>query len=73
MAQVNHYDELVADSQVAKELGNVSKVSLWRWTLDEKLDFPPPIKINGRNYRRRSDLEAFKQRLAETSTRREVV
>jgi predicted DNA-binding transcriptional regulator AlpA len=58
------YDQLVPDSQVAKELGGVSSVTMWRWTKDPKLGFPKQIKINNRNYRSRSDLEAFKQRMA---------
>ncbi len=67
------YDQLVPDSQAAMELGNVSAVTMWRRTKDPKLGFPPAIKINGRNYRRRSDLEAFKQRMAEASMAREAV
>jgi predicted DNA-binding transcriptional regulator AlpA len=61
------HDELVSDTQVAKELGGVSKVCLWRWEQDPDLGFPKKIKINNRNYRRRSELEAFKQRRAEAS------
>jgi predicted DNA-binding transcriptional regulator AlpA len=73
MAQVNFYEQLVPDSQAALELGGVSAVTMWRWTRDEKLGFPQPVKINNRNYRKRSELEAFKQRMAETSVEREAV
>jgi predicted DNA-binding transcriptional regulator AlpA len=65
-------DALVPDRLVAKELG-VGLITLWRRTKDLKFGFPPAIKINGRNYRRRSDLEAFKHRMAEISSKREVV
>ncbi len=65
-------DELVLDPRVAKELG-VGLITLWRWTKNSRLGFPPAIKINGRNYRRRSDLEAFKRRMCEISSKKEVV
>ena len=34
-----------------------------RWEKDLKLQFPPAVKINKRNYRWRSQLEEFKQKL----------
>lgn len=37
-------DEHVPDPQVAKELG-ITLMSLWRYTHDPGLNFPPPIKI----------------------------
>jgi hypothetical protein len=58
-------DELVPDRQVAKECGNVTLMTLWRWSHDPKysdLNFPPPIKIKTRNYRSRLALDEFKQR-----------
>ncbi len=67
------YDELVSDKQVAKEMGGVSTVTLWRWRRIKKLGFPQQVKINNRNYCKRSELEAFKQRMAEASSKREVV
>lgn len=74
MAQVtSSYEQLVPDSQAAMELGGVSAVTMWRWTKNETLGFPKQIKINGRNYRKRSELEAFKQRMTETSMEREAV
>lgn len=36
-----------------------SHVTLWRWYHDVDLGFPKPIQINGRNYWRLSDLEAW--------------
>ena len=55
-------EELVADPQVWKELG-VSSMAGWRWTNDPALNFPPAIKIRGRNFRSRRMLEAFKKTL----------
>jgi len=46
-------DSLVADPQVAKELG-CTLMTLWRWDQDPNLDFPPRIKIRKRNFRSRS-------------------
>lgn len=37
-------DTLVPDPQVAKEF-NVTLMTLWRWTHDPRLGFPPPVKI----------------------------
>jgi hypothetical protein len=64
-------DDLVPDPRVAQEMGGVRLITLWRWTNHPTLGFPPAIKINGRNYRKRSELEAFKQRMA--SSKKEVV
>jgi hypothetical protein len=58
-------DPLVPDRQVAKECGDVTLMTLWRWSHDAKyqdLNFPPPIKIKTRNYRSRRALDEFKQR-----------
>jgi hypothetical protein len=55
-------DELVPDPKVAKEF-SVSLMTLWRWTHDPNLDFPPTIGIRNRNFRSRRQLEAFKARL----------
>jgi predicted DNA-binding transcriptional regulator AlpA len=36
-----------------------SHVTIWRWTRDLAPAFPQPIQINGRNYWRLADLEAW--------------
>ena len=56
------HDELVADPAVAREF-NVSLMTIWRWTNDPVLNFPPPIKIKQRNYRSRRMLESYKAQL----------
>ena len=38
---------------------SVSDMSLWRWLRDETLDFPHPIRINGRRFWKLSDLEVW--------------
>jgi hypothetical protein len=61
-------DELVPDPQVRREFGGVSSMTTWRWDRDPKmvaLGWPPPIKIQGRNFRSRTRLEAFKGRLVQ--------
>ena len=55
-------DALVPDPIVAREFG-VSLMSLWRWSRDPELDFPPAVKIRNRNFRSRRELEQFKKRL----------
>ena len=54
-----HVDQLVPDPIVWKEFG-VTPLTLYRWTRDEALGFPPVIKINRKNFRSRRALEAFK-------------
>lgn len=61
-------DALVPDPAVAREFGNVSLMTLWRWDHDPNmiaLGWPPPIQIRKRNHRSRRALETLKQRLAE--------
>jgi predicted DNA-binding transcriptional regulator AlpA len=53
---------LVPDPAVWREFG-VTSMTLYRWSRDKKLDFPPAVKINGRNFRSRRLLEDFKARL----------
>jgi hypothetical protein len=55
-------DEWVPDPKVWREL-HVTPMTGWRYTHDPDLDFPPPIKIRGRNFRSRRQLEAFKARM----------
>jgi hypothetical protein len=52
-------DNLIPDPVVCAEFG-VTAMTLWRWTRDPKLDFPPAIAIRNRNFRSRRQLEAFK-------------
>jgi hypothetical protein len=55
-------DTLVPDPVVWAEF-DISSMTGWRWTRDPELDFPPAIRIRGRNFRSRRQLEAFKERL----------
>jgi hypothetical protein len=58
-------DSLVPDPKVAEEF-HVTLMSLWRWDRDPAkiaLGWPPKVQIRKRNYRHRSQLEAFKSNL----------
>jgi predicted DNA-binding transcriptional regulator AlpA len=55
-------DQQVPDPKVCKEFG-VTPKTLWEWTNDPALNFPPPAKIRNRNYRSRRALEAFKEQM----------
>ena len=55
-------DKLIPDPAVCAEFG-VTAMTLWRWTRDTELNFPPAISIRNRNFRSRKQLEAFKARL----------
>ncbi len=62
-------DVFVPDPQVCLEFGGVTLMALYRWTNDPDLGFPPPVKMHGRNYRSRRQLEAFKLRMLERALR----
>jgi hypothetical protein len=55
-------DTFVPDPLVWKELG-VSSMTGWRWAHDPTLDFPVAVRIRGRNFRSRRQLERWKQRM----------
>jgi hypothetical protein len=56
-------DHLVPDHIVRGEFGEVSLMTIYRWTNDPTLGFPPPIKIRNKNFRSRRALEEFKARI----------
>jgi hypothetical protein len=62
MQEASTPEELVPDPQVWRELG-ITAMSGFRWTHDPDLNFPPAVKIRGRNFRSRRALEAFKAEL----------
>ncbi|MCS3761656.1 hypothetical protein [Bradyrhizobium centrosematis] len=55
-------DQFVPDPIVANEF-NISLMTLWRWSRDPNLGFPAAIQIRGKNFRSRSEIEAFKERM----------
>jgi hypothetical protein len=59
---MDDHDILVPGPQVQREFA-VTATTIWRWDRDPNLGFPPAIKINGRTYRSRQQLEAFKAKL----------
>jgi predicted DNA-binding transcriptional regulator AlpA len=61
-------DNLIPDPVVCAEFG-VTAMTLWRWTRDTELNFPPPIAIRNRNFRSRRQLEAFKARMLRRAIR----
>jgi hypothetical protein len=61
-------DTLVPDAQVCRELGGISLMTLNRRD-NYDAGFPPKVSVNGRNYRFRSALEAYKKRLLAVAVR----
>jgi len=51
-------DPLISATDARKELGNISPVTLWRWT--EAGLLPPPRKVRGRKFWLVSEIDAFK-------------
>jgi hypothetical protein len=61
-------DSLVPDAKVCIELGGISKMTLNRRDNYDPA-FPTLIKVNGRNFRSRRQLEAYKARLLHEAAR----
>src|SRR5499427_7289931 len=61
-------DNLIPDPVVCAEFG-VTAMTLWRWTRDTELNFPPAITIRNRNFRSRKQLESFKERMLRKAIR----
>ena len=57
-------EDLVPSPIVKKENGGISDMTLWRWTRDPRIRFPPPdVVINGRKYWKRKTLRQHRQRI----------
>ena len=52
-------DALLTSRQTRARCGGVSTMCIWRWMRDERVQFPRPVKINGRNYWRLGDLRRW--------------
>lgn len=52
-------ETLMTAAQVRAHFGNISHMSLWRWSNDAAMAFPPPVKIRNRNFWRRADIAAW--------------
>lgn len=52
-------EKLVSSATVRRELGDVSEMTIWRWTKAGIL--PAPVKINKRNYWPVSAVEKLKR------------
>jgi hypothetical protein len=59
-AETEGPDDLIPDALVAKRY-HVHITTIWRWGKDPNLNFPAAIEINGRNYRRRRELQRFER------------
>jgi hypothetical protein len=57
-------DDLLPSSIVKKENGDISDMTLWRWTRDPIIQFPQPdLVINNRKYWKRGTLRRHRQRI----------
>ncbi len=56
----NPIETFLSRSQQARRW-SVSKRSVERWGEDDQLGLPPEIEINGRHYRKLSDLESWER------------
>jgi predicted DNA-binding transcriptional regulator AlpA len=46
--------------------GDISEMTLWRWEHDQKLNFPAPLRINGRKYYDLREIEDWERRRADS-------
>jgi predicted DNA-binding transcriptional regulator AlpA len=63
--------KLIPARQVASRYG-VSLRTIDRWRKNEKLDFPPSVVINNRNYNSEADLDEFDRRRAQAQQQHEA-
>ncbi|MCJ2117657.1 DNA-binding protein [Methylobacterium sp. J-001] len=63
LAVTNSNEDLLPTTITRARYG-VSDMTIFRWLADPKLEFPQPIRINGRRYWRLADLQAFEARQA---------
>src|SRR5262249_62144534 len=63
-----NFDNLIPDRVVCSEFG-VTAMTLWRWTRDAELNFPPAIAIRNRNFRSPRQIEPFKRRILRAAFR----
>lgn len=63
---------LLPSKAVRERLGNCSNMTLWRYTHDEKIDFPQPTIIRKRRFWEADEIEAFITRQALAATGKHV-
>lgn len=57
-------DHLVGSAAVKRQNGDISDMTLWRWTRDPHIQFPQPdIVIKGRKYWKRRTLRQHRARI----------
>jgi predicted DNA-binding transcriptional regulator AlpA len=54
-------DGWLTTPQLRKRLGDKSPMTIWRYEHDPDLNFPKPIRINGRKHWRIREIEAFEE------------
>ena len=65
--QTNSPDRLLTAAAVKARCGDISDMSLWRWTKCPDLNFPVPYKIQRVRYWSENELEAWLKTQRETS------
>jgi predicted DNA-binding transcriptional regulator AlpA len=60
-AESERLERLLTAAQVKARFGNISDMSLWRWSRNPALGFPVPVIINGRKFYREDEIQAWKK------------
>jgi predicted DNA-binding transcriptional regulator AlpA len=57
-------DKFITGPELRRRCGDVSDMTIWRWSNDPRLNFPRPMKIRRRNYyREREVLDWIERRM----------
>lgn len=59
-------EDLLNSRTVRRQFGDITEMTLWRW-IHSDVNFPAPVKINGRNYWARGDLRRYREKLTQTA------
>lgn len=49
----------LTSSQLRDMIGGVSEMTIWRWSTDESVNFPRPVRIGRRRFWRADEVERW--------------
>lgn len=58
---MNDADTYLSAAQVRSRYGDISDMSLWRWSNNPAMGFPKPLRINRRRFFRLRELEEWER------------
>lgn len=61
-------DTMLSAPRTQEFVGGITRMCLWRWQRDPRVNFPAPTVINSRNYWRLGDLRAWQAEMVRRGT-----